>query len=233
MHLRGQRPLYNRKTQIFQSFIRITTAAEDAVAPIVIRYFGGSRQNELWRQQGAVSGIDDHIQSRPGSEWPLRRIDSHIGHGVKDMISCYRSSFWHVFDFEPTAGKDYSLHRDISLQTPALRRACLKASSCRIEVSDPQDQLVVGITGLDDSGAGLRIHGPQNDDTHNAAATSHRPLQVAFPLQAYPFRFSFQCRSASRSIGDHTVVARNLILPKRYDDSLSIIAYCRSAEVAA
>jgi len=53
--------LHNGEAQFLQFPICVTTAAEYAVAPIIVRYFGGSSQDELWRQQSAVSGINHHI----------------------------------------------------------------------------------------------------------------------------------------------------------------------------
>ena len=63
------------------------------------------------------------------------------------------------------------------------------------------------------------------------AATSNRPLEVSYPLHAYFLRFPFQRRSKSRLIRDATLLANNLVVPHRHDNSSSVIADRRSTKV--
>ena len=111
--------------------------------------------------------------------------------------------------------------------------AGLETSGLGIEASDPHDQRIVRIARTDDSGICLRIFCRQDDDAHTAAATSNRPLEVGYPLHAYFFRLAFQRRSESRLIRDAIILANNLVVPHRHNDSSPVIADRRPAEVPA
>jgi hypothetical protein len=107
----------------------------------------------------------------------------------------------------------------------------LEASGLGIEASDPHDQSIVRIARADDSRICLRIFCRQDDDAHTAAATSNRPLEVSDPLHAYFSRLPFQRRSKSRLICDAIILANNLVVPHRHDNSSSVIADRRSTKV--
>jgi hypothetical protein len=73
-----------------------------------------------------------------------------------------------------------------------------------IEVSDLHDQGVVRITRTDEPGIGLRVFGCQNDDAHAAVAMRYRPLEMDYPLLAYPLRLPFERREKMGLVGKAT-----------------------------
>src|ERR1700678_4139174 len=80
---------------------------------VFARHVRGGGQDQFRRQRSAVSWIDHDISFRCGTEWPLRRIGSHIGHRLENMVSCYRACFRHLLSPRETIDitKESGIHR--------------------------------------------------------------------------------------------------------------------------
>jgi hypothetical protein len=71
---------------------------------------------------------------------------------------------------------------------------------------------------------GLRVFSGQDDDVDTAAAMRNCPLNVSNPLQAYPFRISFERRPEPGLVSGAIPLANYFVVPHRHGDCSSIAA---------